>query len=340
MKLPPRDAARFFARPDQGRTGVLIHGADAMRVALKRQELIAGLVGPQGEEEMRLTRIPAADLRKDPARLADAIKAQSFFPGPRVAFIEDATDTLARQIIPALDDWQAGDATVVVTAGTLTPRSALRKYFESHKNAYAAGIYDDPPTREEIAATLAKAGLGQIAPEAMTDITNLSRALDPGDFRQTIEKLGLYKLGDPTPTTPADVLACAPASTEAEMDDVLHATAEGRFAELGPLMARLEAQGVQPVGLCINATRHFRTLHLAACDPEGPAKGIARARPPVHFKARDRMIRQAQAWGVRRLEEALEMLIDTDLQLRSSSRAPAAALMERALIRLAFMPRG
>lgn len=340
MKLGPRDAPRFFAKPDPGRTGVLIYGADAMRVALKRQELIAGLAGPQGEEEMRLTRIPASELRKDPALLSDAIKAQGFFPGPRVAFVEDATDTLAKTITPALDDWHEGDATVVVTAGALTPRSALRKYFEGHKNAFAIGIYDDPPTRAEIEAELSKAGLTQIAPEAMTDIVNLARALDPGDFRQSIEKLALYKMNDSTPTSPADVLACTPASTEADMDDLLHVAAEGRAAELGPLLARLEAQGVQPVGLCIAATRHFRNLHLAASDPEGPAKGIARARPPVHFKSRDRMVRQAQAWGSHRLEEALELLIDTDLQLRSASRAPQAALMERALIRLAYMPRG
>ncbi|MCB1356035.1 MAG: DNA polymerase III subunit delta [Maritimibacter sp.] len=338
MKLSPRDAPRFFAKPETGRAGVLIFGADAMRVALKRQELIANLVGPEGEAEMRLTRIPASDLRKDPALLADAIKAQGFFPGPRVAFVEDAADGLAKTITAALDDWAEGDATVVVTAGNLTPRSKLRSYFEGHRNAYAAGIYDDPPSRAEIEAALGKAGLAQISPEAMTEIAALSRALDPGDFRQTIEKLSLYKLGDATPVTPADVDACAPASTEAETDDVLHATAEGRYAELGPLLHRLEAQGTLPVTLCIAATRHFRTLHLAASDPEGPAKGIARAR--VHFKSRDRMIRQAQNWGAARLEQALEMLIDTDLQLRSSAPTPNTALMERTLIRLAYMPRG
>ena len=338
MKLSPRDAPRFFAKPDPGRAGVLIFGADPMRVALKRQELIANLVGPEGEAEMRLTRIPAADLRKDPALIADAVKAQGFFPGPRVAFVEEAADGLSKTITAAMDDWTEGDATVVVTAGNLTPRSSLRKYFESHPNAFAAGIYDDPPSRAEIEAELAKAGLAQVSPEAMAEITALSRALDPGDFRQTIEKLALYKLNDPGPVTPGDVDACAPASTEAETDDVLHATAEGRPAELGPLLHRLEAQGTLPVTLCIAATRHFRTLHLAASDPEGPAKGIARAR--VHFKLRDRMIRQAQNWGAARLEQALEMLIDTDLRLRSSAPTPDTALIERTLIRLAYMPRG
>ena len=80
MKLAGREAARYFAKPDPGKAGLLIYGGDAMRVALKRQQVIATLIGPAGEEEMRLTRIPGASLRKDPAQLLDAIKSISFFP--------------------------------------------------------------------------------------------------------------------------------------------------------------------------------------------------------------------------------------------------------------------
>jgi len=337
MKLSARDAPRYFSKPEPHRTGLLIYGADAMRVALRRQEVIAALIGPEGEAEMRLTRIPASELRKDPARLSDAIKAQGFFPGPRVAFVEDATDTLGKIVTAALQDWREGDAQVIVTAGQLTPRASLRKLFETHTNAYAVGIYDDPPSRAEIESNLAKAGLVNIDSEAMTDLLALSRALDPGDFRQTLEKLSLYKIGDDTPLSPADVLAMAPTSTEAVLDDVLNIVGEGRSAEIGPILRKLQAQGVQPVGLCIGATRHFRTLHAAASDPGGISQGIARARPPVHFKNRERMMRQAQKWGAARLEQALELLIETDLQLRSAQRAPQMALMERTLIRLAMM---
>ena len=145
MKLSGRDAPGYFAKPQAHRTGLLIYGPDGMRVALKRQEVIAALIGPQGEEEMRLTRIPAADLRKDPAMLLDAVKAQGFFPGPRVAFVEDATDAMAPTIIAAVEDWQEGDAQIIVTAGQLKATSKLRKLFEGHPNAYAAAIYDDPP---------------------------------------------------------------------------------------------------------------------------------------------------------------------------------------------------
>ena len=340
MKLSSRDAAAYFAKPDPDKAGLLIYGQDGMRVALRRQEVIAALIGPAGEEEMRLTRIPAAELRKDPAMLGDAIKAQGFFPGQRVAFVEEANDNVAPIVIAAMEDWQPGDAQVVVTAGALKASSKLRKFFEGHKAAYAAAIYDDPPGRAEIEATLARAGLRDVGGEAMRDLTALARDLDPGDFRQTIEKLALYKLDDPDPLSPEDIAACAPASTEADLDDVLHIVAEARSGEIGPVMKRLRAQGVQPVGLCVAATRHFRTLYAAASDPGGPAQGIARVRPPVFGPRRDRMQRQAQGWGAARLEQALSLLTDTDLELRSAGQtAPQMALVERALIRLAMLGR-
>lgn len=337
MKLSPRDTAGYFARPDPARTGLLIYGADGMRVALKRQEVIAALIGPEGEAEMRLSRIPGSDLRREPTLLIDAVKAIGFFPGPRVAFVEDATDTAAPAILAALQDWVAGDAQIVVTAGQLKATSKLRKAFEAHPNAYAAAIYDDPPSRAEIEAELTRAGLRPGGP-ALEDITTLSRALDPGDFRQTLEKLALYKHGDATPVSPEDVAAVAPLSTEAELDDVLAIVAEARTREIGPMLARLSAQGVAPVTLVITTMRHFRALHAAASHPEGAARGIASMRPPIFGPRRDRMTRQAQNWGPYKLDQAISLLTDTDLQLRSASQnAPAMALVERMLIRLAML---
>jgi len=339
MKLSGRDAAAYFRKPDPEAAGLLIFGQDAMRVAGRRQEVIAALVGPTGEEEMRLTRMNGADLRKDPAALLDAVKAQGFFPGPRVAFVEEATDGLAKVMEAALADWQPGDAQIIVTAGQLTARSALRKAFEAHPRAFAAGIYDDPPSRDEVEATLAAAGLRDVGGDAMAAILDLSRALEPGDFRQTVEKLGLYMHGSDAPVTPEDLAACAPQSTEADLDDILHIVAEARTGEIGPVLSRLYAQGVGPVQLCIGATRHFRALHAAASDPGGAPAGLSRLRPPVFGPRRDRMARQAGSWGVSKLERALSALIETDLQLRSASRAPQGALVERTLIRLAMMGR-
>jgi len=45
MILKGAEAARYCAKPDPGRAGLLIFGADAMRVALKRPDAIAALGG-------------------------------------------------------------------------------------------------------------------------------------------------------------------------------------------------------------------------------------------------------------------------------------------------------
>lgn len=334
MKLAGAEAARYLARPDPARAGLLIYGADAMRVALKRQAVVEVLIGPQGAEEMRLTRIAGADLRRDGALLMDAMTSASFFPGPRVALVEDATDGLTEVIAAALADWRAGDATVVVTAGELKGKGTLKAMLEKHPAAVCIALYDNPPGREEIEAELRKAGLTQVPAEALADLTQLARALDPGDFRQTLEKVALYKLGDATPLTAGEIAALAPATIEADVDDLIAAVAEGRQVAIGGLIQRLAGQGMAPVTICIGALRHFKALHIMASDPGG---GMVRAK--IFGPRRDQMQRQAGQWGMRALEQALGLLVETDLTLRSSSRAPAMAVMERALIRIAMMKR-
>lgn len=328
MKLGRRDGNALVAKPPKDKPGLLLYGGDAMRVALKRQEYLKALLGADADEEMRLTRIPAGELRRQPALLLDAVKSIGFFPGPRAAFVEDATELVANIIIDALADWQAGDAQIVVSAGNLKKTSKLLKAFEGHRDAYAWGIFDDPPDRAEIERLLGDAHLRAEGP-SMAALEDLARSLDPGDFRQTLEKLSLYKLSEPqAPVTLEDIAACAPASIEAGVDDILNIVAELHAAQIGPLMRRLQSQGVNAVTLSIMAMRHFRTLHRAACSPGAPIWGV---------RDRDRVQRQSRAWGTAKLETALGILTDTDLTLRSAGQtAPAMAIIERAFIRLAM----
>lgn len=263
MKLSSRDAARFIARPDPAVAGILLHGADAMRVAIKRKALVDALVGASAAEEMRLARLAGAELRRDPAALLDAVKAVGFFPGPRAVLVEEAGEPALAAVKAALEDWAAGDATIVVAAGGLGAGSGLRKTFEAARNAVAIAVYADPPDRGEVEAALAAAGLAVPDREVAGEVEALARALDPGDFAQFIEKLALYKRGDAAPLSSDDVAAVAPPAGEAEVDEVLMLAADGDARGLARALRDLG--GTSATSVTIAAGRYFRTLHAAAC---------------------------------------------------------------------------
>ena len=338
MKLAAREAARFLARPDPKLAGVLLYGADPMRVALKRAALVETLIGEAGAADMRLTRIAGAELRRDPAALLDAVKAMGFFAGPRAVLLEEATDAAAPAVAAALAAWAEGDARLVVTAGALGPGSALRKGFESAAREVAIGVYADPPGRAEIEAALAAAGLALPDRATMGDLEALARTLDPGDFAQFLTKLGLYKRGDPAPLSSDDIAACAPPAGEAEIDAMLALAADGDARGLARAFRGLGGGSGSPTGVTIAAGRYFRTLYAAAAagDPEA---ALSRARPPVFGPRRARMAAQARALGLGGLEKALALIVEADLALRSSRATPGRALVERLLVRIAMLRR-
>ncbi|HEU0222437.1 MAG TPA: DNA polymerase III subunit delta [Paracoccaceae bacterium] len=337
MKLRLRDLGPFLAREARSRAGILVHGPDPIAVGLRRDAILAALLGPDAEAEMRLARLAPAQLRADPAALQDALRARGFFPGPRAVYLDDAGDGLADLIASALAQAKPGeDALLLVTAETLPARSKLRKLFEAGAATAALQLFDDPPGRAEVEEALATAGLAPPGPDALQALVALARELDPGSFRQFAERLALYKLGDPAPLTADEIAALAPLATEASVDQAVMAAADGRVAALGTLLARLGGQAIAPTTLCIAAARHFRTLHAAAIDSAGPESALNRARPPVFGPRREAMLGQVRAWDRAGLERAIALLTEADLTLRSASAAPGQALIERTLIRIAL----
>ena len=141
MKLSARDSARFAAAPDLSLAGVLFYGEDGVEVAARRARVVKAALA--GNDDMSLQRIPAADARRDPASIQDAMKAQGFFGGRPVVVVEDAGDGLAGALAAALAEAGAEDGFLIVTAGVLPARSKLRKAFEGAQNAAAAPVFSE-----------------------------------------------------------------------------------------------------------------------------------------------------------------------------------------------------
>ncbi|MBK0400534.1 DNA polymerase III subunit delta [Limibaculum sp. M0105] len=335
MKLSGRDSARFCKAPDARLSAALLFGPDAATVSAARREIVAAL--SEGDE-MRVTRLEGAAIRKDPAALDEAVRARGFFPGRRVVLIETARDEIAETLKAVLADISGEDAFIVAEAGALAPRSSLRKLFEGSRVAAACGLYPDPPDPAELAADLKAAGLAAgLTREAEGALAAAVHELDRAQLTQLVEKIALYGASESQPLDAQAVLGLMPAATEAELDRLIDAVAAGRADEVVPLLSRVAAGGGSPVQVLIAAGRMFRQLVTLASAPDGIEAAIARLRPPVFGPRRTALSRQAAAWSSGRAEAALRLLQETDLTLRSPGARPDRAMVERCLIRIAMM---
>jgi len=185
---------------------------------------------------------------------------------------------------------------------------------------------------------ITESGLQNVTQEILNQLVTIASELTPGDFKQSLNKLALYKLNDETPITYQDLINCTPASNEAAIDEVLNVILAGNEFKVNQIIGRLRSQGVLPVTLVIAATRHFKALFSIVSNPGGLSAGATALRPPIYGPRKEILINQAQKWGHVKIKTAIKILTTTDLQLRSADqKAPQMSLVERHLIRIAML---
>ena len=340
MKLSGRDTPRFCKNPDTSLKGALIHGPDSGMIAVRRRELVSALLGPE-PDDLRLTSLNAADVRKDTSLLDAEMKARGFFPGRRIVVVESATDGLSKPVSAVLETTTTEDAFLILTAGVLPARSSLRKLFEQSGDIAALQQFQDAPGPNDIEDLLKAAGLKHgVTPDALEALSHYATTADYGSFVQLVDMISVFGIGRETPISFDEIAKVLPAGQETEIDSFVDAVAHGNPANIGPQMRRLETSGVNAVTLLIALQRQFRQLLLAASAPGGPEAGLARIRPPLWGARKSAMQALLRRWQPRRLEQANQILFEADSKVRSSANAPDMALVERCSLRLAMMARG
>ena len=334
MKIAGKNAVKYILDPTPV-PGLLLHGAPKDKVRYQYNKIKLKLVGNNAESEMRLTEIPAAELRKNKSLAIDAIKALGFFPGPRLVLIENCTDGLTTLIEEIILNHNKDDAFLIVTANVLSTRSKLRKLFEQHTNLISIGIFPEPPTIDELSLSIKKSGINTM--DDTRDLIQLGQSMGLADFEMVLEKISLYKMQDSSPVSADDILECTGYSLDIELNEIIDEICSGNTRQLGSKLKKLIAKGENPTSICISTIKHFRNLHTLASNPANMEISLSKIWPPVFGTKRNKLITDSRKWGLRRIERAIQILLETDLRLRSSKLEPKNALIERALIRICMM---
>ena len=335
MKISANRADAFAARPDPAMHAVLVYGPDRGLVRERARMMVQSVV--PDDDAFRSVTLTGAQVKDDPARLADEAAAISMIGGRRVVRIDEATDGLSSIVAQFLEQ-TPGDALVVVEAGELGPRSSLRKLFESAKNAAALPCYaDNARDLEGVIDDFFREQKLSVRPDAMAYLLD-NLGSDRRVTRLELEKLALYCGGtDQAEVTLADAAACVGDSAGLAIDDMVFAAADGDMASLDRILTTVFREGANAVSLLRAALRHMQRLHIAAArveTGESAAAAVQSLRPPVFFKFRDRVARQLGWWSVDRIGRTMTLLLDAEMACKRTG-APDTAIAERALMGIA-----
>lgn len=333
MKIAASRINAFVKAPDPKAHAILVYGPDSGLVRERVHALMKSVLADL-KDPFRVAELSSAMLKDDPARLADEAAALSLTGGRRVVMIQDGADALT-PLFKSLLANQKGDALIVVQGGDLPKRSSLRLLFEDADNAAALPCYADDSGSIGMVVTdmLKQAGLtaDQDAMAYLTGHLGADRALT----RTELTKLILYK-GQPGLVTLDDVLACIGDASSLSMDDLALAVADGDQAAMQRILDRLLMEGQHAVGILRGIIRHFQRLHLAAGHMDSgksAEQAMAALKPPVFFKTGERFRRQLARWNTARLADALEILLDAEIDCKTTG-LPAPEMCGRALIRI------
>jgi DNA polymerase-3 subunit delta len=339
VKLAGAQAESFVRAPNLKLSAVLVYGPDTGLVRERAQSIAAESVpdlnDPFAVEELRGTE------GNDAGRLSAAANAMSLGGGRRLVRLREAGDGAVAGLETYLEDPNP-DCMLVIEAGDLGPRSALRKLFEGHSRAAAMACYveDEAGVARFVSVELRAAGLS-LDPEAEA---LLGRRLvgDRGLARSALAKLVAY-MGNDKRVSVESVEAAIGDGADIGPDDAALACFSGDVAALDRYLSRLLAgKDAGPVAILRAAQRQARRLLQAQAAMESGKSAdaaMASLRPPVFFKEKSAFSNQLRRWPSARLGRVLALLLQAEAQCKQTG-LPDVALCSRALLATARLAGG
>lgn len=335
MKVKPRDIPAILKSVPVGTRAVLVFGRDEGLVR-ERAQMIGRQIAEDLSDPFQVVRLGPEAVKASPSVLLDEISAISMMGGRRLVRLEGAGPESADPVKLMLASEQ-GDGLLVITAGDLKPTSALRKAVEAAKNAQAIACYEDSAQDlfGLVQSTLSAAGLGASQDAVSYLVDNLGG--DRMVSRSELDKLILYMGEGGGQVTLEDAKACVGDTAALGLNQIAEAVTAGNMKDLEKFLERAWTSGENAVAILRTLQNRLMRLHLARGHVDkgvNPMEATNKLRPPVFYAEKDKFARQLNLWSSVKLEQALSILIDAELDCKTTGN-PADVICARALLRLA-----
>ena len=343
MKITGARQTRFLGAPPPDIIGILLFGPDRGRVK-SRGAALSKIFVPDIDPTFGAALITADDLTGDPAKLSDEMSAMSLLGGGRLVRLRLDHERQAAAIAKLIKTFDAdpsrAEAKLIIEAGDMTPRSAIRKAVEAAKHFAAIGCY--AANANDLRGQI-KEGLGAhkitITPEALENWLPLiegDHALAAGE----IEKMALYKgygKVEGAVVSLSDIQAVAAGGQSASIDTIVTEALSGQIDAMDASYKRAVAGKVSPIGILFGLQRQLMRLTEASIAMNsGMPKGQAMKslRPPVFAMQERSFSAQLDIWELRMLKRSL-LECQTAERAAKTAGAPIESIISRLLLALA-----
>ena len=325
MKPRASEINKIINAPPEDLRFILLYGPDSGLVTARAQQATAAIC-PDSADPFRISRWSEDQLLGDPPKLADDINALAMMGGRRVIRIQPAGDKLATLLEPLLESTNS-DTLVVALAGELPPRSKLRKLAETSPRAASIPCYEDNVSaRRSLVQTQCKQAQLNIDGAALNYLVE-NLGSDHGVSRQELEKLVLYMgpaTGEPRTITLEDVHAVIGDTAAWRIDDIADAMLLGKMDRLERNFQSALQAGAVAIRILNAVGASTRRIHALASQidrGESPVSAIEKTRPPIPFFRKDIVAEQLRRWPRKRLDRALTLLSEAELECKSGAGA-------------------
>jgi DNA polymerase-3 subunit delta len=320
VKIAGAAVRRFLDKPDKDVRAVLLYGPNQSFSHEAAQKLAAWALG-KSDDPYAITKLGDDEIKKDGAKLADALAAQSLLGGPTIVWARVDGKGADAAIVDALEGIERGEAGgyLIVEAGELAGSSELVKTFTAASRAASIAFYEETDAeRAQYAKALAKE-LGVAFDRDAEEAFLAALPSDRGLAKQEIEKLALYANGLGRPLNVADVESLLAGEAESALDAASLAAVEGRTVQAVEALARIDnVSGVSALRALLRRTHQMRELRGMMDGGMGAADAVAKLRPPVFWKERDAIVAQARLWTTKKLTVAYEILWAAELRCKTA----------------------
>lgn len=320
MKLAGAAIRRFLDKPDKDVRAVLLHGPNESFAHEAAQKLAAWALG-SSDDPYAVTKLGEDEIRKDAARLADALAAQSLLGGPTIVWARISGKSADAAILAALASLERGEAGgyLIIEAGDLGATAELVKAFNAAAKAAAIAFYEETEAeRAAHARALAKQNCVSFEPGAEEAFLAALPA-DRGLATREIEKLALYAHGLDRAVSLEDLTALMADEAESALDAASLAAAQGQANRAVEALACIDAlSGVSALRALLRRLHQLREARTFIDEGMSAADAVGKLRPPVFWKERDAVAAQARLWSAKKLNAAYEILWAAELRAKTA----------------------